>query len=81
MSAVRGATAVRDAAQALGLAIRAGVHTGEVQTIAGDVQAITVHTAARIMAVGACDEVLVSATVMDLVDGSEMPSTTRGSMR
>jgi class 3 adenylate cyclase len=70
--AVRGAAAVRDAAQALGLAIRAGVHTGEVQTIGGDVRGIAVHTAARIMAVAASGEVLVSATVMDLVDGSEL---------
>jgi len=57
-------------AQGLGLAIRAGVHTGEVQTVAGDVRGIAVHTAARIMAVAASDEILVSATVMDLLDGS-----------
>jgi class 3 adenylate cyclase len=68
--AVRGAAAIRDAARGLGLAIRAGVHTGEIQTIAGDVRGIAVHTAARIMAVAGSDEILVSATVMDLVDGS-----------
>lgn len=70
--AVRGAAAIRDAAQGLGLAIRAGVHTGEVQTIAGDVRGIAVHTAARIMAVATSDEILVSATVMDLLDGSRL---------
>lgn len=68
--AVRGAAAIRDAANTLGLAIRIGVHTGEVQEIAGDVRGIAVHTAARIMAVAESGEILVSATVMDLLDAS-----------
>ena len=68
--AVRGAAAIRDAAVGIGLAIRAGVHTGEVQTVAGDVRGIAVHTAARIMADAGAGEILVSATVMDLLDGS-----------
>jgi class 3 adenylate cyclase len=68
--AVRGAAAIRDAAQGLGLTIRAGVHTGEVQAVAGDVRGIAVHTAARIMADAGSGEILVSATVMDLLDGS-----------
>ena len=68
--AVRAAAAIRDAAQGLGLAIRAGVHTGEVQTIAGDVRGIAVHMAARIMAVAGSGEILVSATVMELLEGS-----------
>jgi class 3 adenylate cyclase len=68
--AVRGAAAIREAAQGLGLAIRAGVHSGEVQTIAGDVRGIAVHTAARIMAVAGSGEILVSATVVDVLDGS-----------
>ena len=70
--AVRGAAAIRDAAESLGLAIRAGVHTGEVETIAGDIRGIAVHTAARIMAAADSGEILVSATVMDLVDGSRL---------
>jgi class 3 adenylate cyclase len=70
--AVRGAAAIRDAAQGLGLAIRAGVHTGEVETIAGDVRGIAVHMAARIMAVAGPGDILVSATVMDILDGSGM---------
>jgi class 3 adenylate cyclase len=68
--AVRGAAAIRDAAQGLGLTIRAGVHTGEIQTVAGDVRGIAVHTAARIMADAGSGEILVSATVRDLLDGS-----------
>jgi len=77
--AVRGAAAIRDAAQSLGLAIRAGVHTGEVQTVAGDVRGIAVHTAARIMAEAGSDEILVSATVMDLLDGSAVKFEDAGS--
>jgi class 3 adenylate cyclase len=68
--AIRGAVAIRDAAHGLGLEVRAGVHTGEVQLTADDVRGIAVHTAARIMAVAGADEILVSATVMDLVEGS-----------
>src|SRR5260221_3560184 len=68
--AVPGAAALRGAAQGLGLAIRAGVHTGEVQVVSGDLRGIAVHTAARIMAVAGSDEILVSATVMDLLEGS-----------
>jgi class 3 adenylate cyclase len=68
--AVRGAVAIRDAAASLDLAIRAGVHTGEVQIVAGDLRGIAVHTAARIMAAAGSGEILVSGTVMELVDGS-----------
>jgi class 3 adenylate cyclase len=68
--AVRAAAAIRAAAQGLGLTIRAGVHTGEIQTVAGDVRGIAVHTAARIMADAGSGEILVSATVRDLLDGS-----------
>jgi class 3 adenylate cyclase len=68
--AVRGAAAIREAAHGLGLEVRVGVHTGEVELTADDVRGIAVHTAARIMAVAGSDEILVSATVMDLLDGS-----------
>ena len=68
--AVRGAAALRTAAADLGLEIRAGVHTGEVEPMAGDVRGIAVHTAARIMGAAGSGEILVSATVMGLLDGS-----------
>ncbi len=70
--AVRGAAAIRDAARDLGLEIRAGVHSGEIQLTGDDVRGIAVHTASRIMSVAGSGEILVSATVMDLVDGSEL---------
>jgi class 3 adenylate cyclase len=54
----------------LGLRVRAGVHTGEVQLVNGDVEGIAVHIAARVIAAAPADEVLVSRTVKDLVAGS-----------
>ena len=66
------AIAIRRAAGDLDLRIRAGIHSGEVQVTADDLRGIAVHTAARIMAVAGPDEVLVSATVMDLVEGSDL---------
>jgi class 3 adenylate cyclase len=56
----------------VGLEIRAGVHSGEVQVTADDLRGIAVHTAARIMAVAGPGEILVSATVMDILDGAGM---------
>jgi len=70
--AVRAALSIRGVASVLGLQIRAGVHSGEVQVTADDVRGIAVHTAARIMGAAEPGEVLVSATVMDLVDGSDL---------
>ncbi len=70
--AVRAAASIRGVADVLGLEIRAGVHSGEVQVTADDVRGIAVHTAARIMSAAAPGEILVSATVMDLVEGSDL---------
>ena len=70
--AVRGAAAIREAVRGLGLEIRAGVHTGEVEIAPDDVRGIAVHTAARIMAVAGSGEILVSATVADLLEGSDL---------
>ena len=68
--AVRAAVAIRGVASVLDLDVRAGIHSGEVVLTSGDVRGIAVHTAARIMAAAEPGEILVSATVMDLVDGS-----------
>lgn len=77
--AVRAADAIRVVASGLGLDIRAGVHSGEVEVTPEDVRGIAVHTAARIMAVAGAGEVLVSATVVDLVDGSGLTFEDAGS--
>src|SRR3989304_6097022 len=60
--AVRAAAAICLAAKSLGLAIRAGVHTGEVELVAGDVRGMAVHVAARIMALAGPSPGYVSAT-------------------
>jgi class 3 adenylate cyclase len=70
--AVRAAIAIRQAVAGLGLELRIGVHTGEVEVTPDDVRGIAVHTAARIMSDAGPGEILVSATVKDLVDGSEL---------
>lgn len=56
--------------RALGIEVRAGLHTGEVQFTDGDVEGIAVHIASRVLASAPRDEVLVSRTVKDLVAGS-----------
>ena len=68
--AVRCAEAIRDAVPDLGIEIRAGVHTGEVETIAGKAGGIAVNVGARIAALAGPSEVLVSYTVKGLVGGS-----------
>ena len=65
--AVRAAAAICIEAKRLGIMIRAGVHTGEVELTAGDVRGLAVHVAARVMAVAGPGEVLVSATTWELV--------------
>jgi class 3 adenylate cyclase len=76
--AIRCAVAIRDAVGALGLEVRAGVHTGEVEMREGDISGIAVHLAARVAATAGAGEVLVSRTVVDLVAGSGLSFTDRG---
>lgn len=68
--AVRCAEAIVDAVRPLGLDIRAGCHTGEVELLEGDVRGIAVHIGARVAALADPNRVLVSQTVKDLVAGS-----------
>ncbi len=77
--AVRCARALVEEVRGLGLEIRAGVHTGEVEVMNGDVGGIAVHIAARISALADAGEVLVSGTVKDLVVGSGIGFLPRGS--
>jgi class 3 adenylate cyclase/pimeloyl-ACP methyl ester carboxylesterase len=76
--AVRCAQAIADAARSFGLQIRAGVHTGEVETDRGTVSGIAVNIGARIGAKAGASEVLVSQTVKDLVAGSGLVFEDRG---
>ena len=76
--AIRCARAVVDAVRSLGLEIRAGVHTGEVEVLEDKVAGIAVSIAARVAGSAASGEVLVSATVRDLVAGSGLTFEPRG---
>ena len=67
-AALRGAAAVRP----LGIDVRAGLHTGEVERRGDDVAGIGVHIGARVSALAGPGEVLVTNTVKDLVIGSEL---------
>jgi class 3 adenylate cyclase len=76
--AVRCATAIRAGLTRIGLRVRAGVHTGECQLLDGKLAGVAVVIGARISAVAADGEVLVSATVRDLVAGSGLEFEERG---
>ena len=76
--AVRCARAVVERVQTLGLDIRAGVHTGEVQLAGEDVWGIAVHIGARVAAMAGPGEVLVTSTIRDLVAGSGIHFEDRG---
>lgn len=76
--AVRCAEAIRDGVRALGLEVRAGVHTGECQRLADKLAGIAVHIGARIAQRASPGEVVVSGTVRDLVSGSGLRFVDRG---
>ena len=76
--AIRCATAIRDAVRSIGLEVRAGLHTGEVEVRGDDISGIAVHLAARVAAAAGAGEVLVSRTVVDLVAGSGLEFAARG---
>lgn len=77
--AIHCASAIREAAGALALEIRAGVHTGECEARGDDLGGIAVHIGARLGSLAAPGEVLVSGTVRDLVAGSGFIFIDRGS--
>lgn len=76
--AVRCARAIGQEAKSLGVQIRAGLHTGEVEVIGDKVSGIAVHIGARIASQAASGQVLVSNTVKDLVAGSGIQFEDRG---
>jgi class 3 adenylate cyclase len=76
--AIACATSITQAAHALGIEVRAGLHTGECEVRGDDIAGLTVHVAARIEPLAAPGEVLVSATVKDLVAGSGIEFVDKG---
>ncbi len=76
--AISAAQGMRDRLAALGLEIRAGVHTGECERLGDDLGGIAVHIGARVSSAAGAGEVLVSQTVRDLVVGSGIEFQDRG---
>ena len=76
--AIRCASAISEAVRALGIEVRAGLHTGEIEAGEDDVRGIAVHIAARVAALAGPGEVLASRTVRDLVAGSGIRFLERG---
>jgi class 3 adenylate cyclase/pimeloyl-ACP methyl ester carboxylesterase len=76
--AIRCAMAIRDAVQALGIEVRAGLHTGECEVRGDDIGGIGVHIGARVSALAGPNDVLVSSTLRDLVIGSGLEFEERG---
>ena len=77
--AVRCALAISAAVQRLGIEVRAGLHSGEVEAAGDDIRGVAVNTAARVAMLARSGEVLVSRTVKDLVAGSGLSFEDRGS--
>jgi pimeloyl-ACP methyl ester carboxylesterase len=76
--AIRGAGAIHAALARTGLAVRAGVHTGEVEVRGERIGGLTVHIGARVAAAGGAGDIIVSSTVKDLLAGSGLTFTDRG---
>jgi class 3 adenylate cyclase len=75
---VRCAAAIGESMAALGLGVRSGLHTGEVELLGDDIGGIAVHLAARVAGMAGAGEVLVSGVVKDLVAGSGLKFRDRG---
>ena len=76
--AVRAALLMDPSVADLGIRLRAGIHTGEVEIVGGRARGVVVHTAARVASLAAAGEVLVSGTTRDLLDGSGLELESRG---
>jgi class 3 adenylate cyclase len=76
--AVRAAIDMKASSRAIGLEIRAGVHTGEIELAGDDVRGVAVHEAARIAAAASAGEFLVSSTTHQLATGAGLSFEERG---
>lgn len=76
--AIRTAVAMREAVEGLGIELRIGVHTGEVEVLPSDIGGVAVHAAARIMGLAQASEIVVSSVTRALVDGSDLRFHERG---
>lgn len=76
--AVRAARAIVLVLESIGLEVRAGLHTGEIEVMGDEIGGVAVHVGARVAAMAGPGEVVVSGTVRDLVVGSELVFVDRG---
>lgn len=76
--ALRAAVAMRDAIRGLGIELRIGVHTGEVEVLPNDIGGLAVHAASRIMALARASEIIVSSVTRGLVEESGLSFQERG---
>ncbi len=76
--AVHAATLMDPSVTDLGIRVRVGIHTGEVELVGGKPRGVAVHAAARVAALGNAGEVLISGTTRDLLDGSGLIFESRG---
>ena len=76
--AIQAAVDLRDAVGEMGLAVRVGVHTGEVEIVPGNIRGLAVHEAARIMALAGAGEILVSNTTRELAAAAAVTFEDRG---
>jgi class 3 adenylate cyclase len=76
--AIRCGSAIRDAARQIGLEVRVGIHTGEVERRGTELAGVAIHLAHRVCETATAGEVLVSRTVVDLVAGSGLTFDDRG---
>jgi class 3 adenylate cyclase len=76
--AARCAISMIAAARSMGMSIRIGINTGEIEFVGEDVRGIAVHTAARLLGLAGSDEVMVSATTRDLLDDTDIGTVDAG---
>ncbi len=76
--AVRAAAMMQTSVEDLGLHVRVGIHTGELEIVGGQARGVAVHAAARVSALAGAGEVFISGTTLDLLDGSGMTFESRG---
>lgn len=76
--AARCALAMVGSARSMDLSIRVGINTGEIETVGDDVRGIAVHTAARLLGLAGSDEVIISSTTRDLLDGGDIATEDAG---
>jgi class 3 adenylate cyclase len=76
--ALQAAADIRTAVGSIGLEIHAGIHTGEVELVPGNIRGLAVHETARIMALAGAGEILVSSTTKDLVSAPGVTFEDRG---